>query len=200
MICAIERRRKLRLCRSRRAYDANEMDGTLRSGCGSMRDSSLLWLGSEAIPPEIRPQGFLQVFSDLFAVKAAVFDENFVGPRSRHDHPRNINSRNIALQRDRIANRAALLLRQFNPHAAQKIVVRMVANQGEHEVILQADRAARRIDKNVVDADFLHRTVEVSLDLPILDAVFNVGLDPVFNMMVELPVAVDQCDTGSVPP
>ena len=61
-----------------------------------------------------------------------------------------------------------LLLRQFNAHAAQKIVVRMVADQRQHEVVLQAHRPARRIHHHMVDADFLHRTAEVGLDLPAL--------------------------------
>src|SRR4029077_17982107 len=45
-----------------------------------------------------------QVSGDLLAVEAAVFDEDFAGPRSRHDYPRHVDPRHIALQRLRVAH------------------------------------------------------------------------------------------------
>src|SRR5580700_11531041 len=83
-----------------------------------------------AIPkPRLRLQLTLQVVCDLLAVEAAIFDEDFVGARACHNHARHVNSANIAFERHRIAHRTALLLRQFNPHTAQKIVVRVVTDQ-----------------------------------------------------------------------
>src|ERR1700685_2536982 len=89
-----------------------------------------------------RPQLAPQVIGNLLAMKAAVLDEDFVGTRPRDDHPSNVDSGDVAFERHWIADRTALLLRKFNAHAAQKIVVRVVANQSQHKVVLQAHRPA----------------------------------------------------------
>ena len=57
----------------------------------------------QGLLPEAGLQMLLQVFGDLFAVEAAIFDKNFVRPLYRYNHSRNIDSRDVALERDRIA-------------------------------------------------------------------------------------------------
>jgi len=133
-------------------------------------------------------------------MEAAVFDEYLVRARSRHDDPGNIDSRDVALQRDRIAYRTILFGRKLNPHAAEKIVIRMVADKSEDKIVLQANRTARRVDHYMVHANFLHRAVEVRFDVIALYAVFQVGLDPVLNVVVQLRAAIGQSDACAMPP
>ena len=94
-----------------------------------------------------------------------------------------------------------MLLRQLDSHAAQEIVIGMVANQGQHEIILQADRSARRDDHDVVNADLLHRAVEVGFDISLFLMRFSrVRLDPVLDVVVQLRLAIDQRDARAVTP
>ena len=60
-----------------------------------------------------RPQFGFQVGGDLGSVKAAVFDEDLAGSRSRHDHSGNVDSRNITLKSLRIAHRTHLRFLQL---------------------------------------------------------------------------------------
>jgi len=100
----------------------------------------------------LRLQLSLQIRGNLLAVKASIFDEDFIGAGAGDDHACDIDSTNIAFQRYWIADRAMLLLRQLDAHAAQKIVVRMIADQREHEVVLQTQRSARGDEDDVVEA------------------------------------------------
>src|SRR5581483_2101984 len=112
----------------------------------------------------------------------------------------NINSRNIALQRLRIAHRPALLGRQLNPQALQKVVVRGVACQCEYEVVLQTDGSARSPPYHVILLDTRHTAAEVRSNLAIFNAVLDIRLDPVFDVMMDLRPAVNQCDPRAVTP
>src|SRR5690348_12502436 len=76
----------------------------------------------------------------------------------------------------------------------------MVSNQREDKIVLQAHRPARGRDYCVVDSDFLDVTVEKSFDLSVLDAILEVGLDPVLYVMVELRTAVNQRNPSTMPP
>lgn len=60
---------------------------------------------------ELHMQFALQIFGDLFSVEAPVLDEDLIRARSGNDHSGNINAVHVAFKRDRIAHRAALLLR-----------------------------------------------------------------------------------------
>src|ERR1700678_2821586 len=144
------------------------MDGATCSGCGSMGMVRVtksegtkirLRLSSGDLPSSgsgFRPQLAFQVVGDLPAVEAAVLDEDFVGPRAGNNHACYINAGHIALQRYWVANWPALLTRQFNAHAAQKVVVGMVANQGQDKIIVQPNGPARSNHDCIVDSDFLH--------------------------------------------
>src|SRR5438270_11097400 len=104
-------------------------------------------------------------------MKAAVFDKDFIGPRSGYDHSSDVNALHIAFERHGIADRTALLLREFDAHAAQKIVVRMVPDQRQDKIILQPDGSSRRVENDVVNADLLHRTAEVGDDPTVRNAI-----------------------------
>ena len=67
----------------------------------------------------------------------------------------------------------------------------MVADERQHKIVLHSKRSAGRLDHHVVHADFLHGTVEISFDLVILDAILEIGLDPVFDVMMQLAAAID---------
>src|SRR6266481_9162452 len=87
----------------------------------------------------------LQMRRNLLPVEAPVLNEYLIRPRSRHNHSRHINSRHVTLQRDRIADRTALLLGKFNSRRPQKVIIRMIPSQREDKIILDADLAVRRL-------------------------------------------------------
>src|SRR5579864_4739292 len=76
-----------------------------------------------------------QIGGDELAVEASILDEDFIGARAGHDYTRHVDSRHIALQRLRVANRAALLRRKLNSHAGQEVVIGVVAGHGENKIV-----------------------------------------------------------------
>src|SRR5579872_357557 len=169
--------------------------------CGATSESNLERGGANTnLSRRSRLELQFQVGRNLLAVEASIFDENLVRARSCHDDSGYVNPAHIALERHRVAYRPALLFRKFNSHAAQKIVVGMVANQRQHKIILQSDRPPRSDDHNVIHADFLHRTAEVRLDLSGFDAVLEVWLDPVLHMMMNLRLAMHERHSRPMPP
>ncbi len=138
--------------------------------------------------------------SDLLSVEAAVLNEDFVCPRSRNNYPSHIDSGDIALQRHRIANRAALICRKLDSHRTQKVIIGVISRHGEDEIVLQPNFALRRLDQNLIGIDLGDRAVEVCRDFPIFDPIFNVGKNPVFNVIVHSQAAINQRYTRAVPP
>src|SRR5258708_2478064 len=127
------------------------------------RGSTVLTPTGEGLFPEVMrrwlrcgPQLELQVRGDLLAVEAAVLNENFVGAGAGNNYACHIYSGDIAFERHRIADRTALIFGKLDAHAAQEVIVRVVANQGHDEVVLQAHVAARCDDDNMVHSDFLY--------------------------------------------
>src|SRR5208282_4384484 len=108
---------------------------------------SKFWDASGCVQREIRiaaAEFLAEMSGDQFTVKAAILDENFVRPSSRDDHSRGVDSRNIRLQGFRIAAGAELLRREFDPDAAQEVVIRMVAGECKYKIVLQSNRPGRR--------------------------------------------------------
>src|SRR5271155_4407599 len=86
----------------------------------------------------------LDILGNLTAMKTAVLDENLVGAHAGNDHSGEAEPRYIALQRLRIARRAAVLPFQLYANRSQKIKVGVVPGQGKDKVILQSNHSLRR--------------------------------------------------------
>src|SRR5204862_2091972 len=90
-------------------------------------------------------QFLFQVCRDLLPMKSTILDKNLVGSGSSDDHPRHVNSGDVTLKRNRIANRTALLAGKLNAHRPQEFVVGMVSGERKYEVILDSDLAFRSL-------------------------------------------------------
>src|SRR5712691_11853955 len=127
------------------------------------RGSTVLTPTGEGLFPEVMrrwlrggPQLELQVRGDLLAVEATVFDEDLIRAGAGDNYACHIDSGDIAFERHRIADRTALIFGKFDAHAAQEVIVRVVANQGHDEVVLQAHVAAGSDNDNMIHSDFLY--------------------------------------------
>ncbi len=74
----------------------------------------------------------------------------------------------------------------------KKTEVEVIAGHRKNEVILDRQRAFRSFKLNRILLDDHHARVEMGLDLAVLDAVFDVRLDPVFNVAVHCGIAMNQ--------
>src|SRR5437879_57364 len=146
------------------------------------------------------PKLLAEMSGDEFAVKAPILNEDFARLRSGDDHSGNVDSRNIRFQVLRIANRTKLLRRKFDPNAAEEIEVGMVPSEREHKIVFQIKGTGRSSQRNVVTADFMHRTVEVRNDFSGLDAVLDVGTHPILDVVVDLRSAMNKSNASAVPP
>src|SRR3984893_18588166 len=141
-----------------------------------------------------------EMSGDQSAVKAPILNEDFTRLRSGDDHSGNVDCRSIRFQVLRIADGTKLVRGKFDAHAAEEIVVGMLPSQREHKIVFQTTRSGRSSHPNVVNADFLHRAVEVRDDFASLDAVLDVGTYPVLNVAVDLRSAMDESDASAGPP
>src|SRR5437868_4438003 len=126
----------------------------------------------------------LKMGGNELSVAAAVLNEDFVCSRSRNNHARYINSLHIALQCHQVAQGPALICRKLDSHRTEKVIIRVISRHGEDEIVLQTKFALRRLDQNMIGIDLGDRAVEVCRDFPIFDPIFNVGKNPVFNVIV----------------
>src|SRR6266566_8147724 len=115
---------------------------------------------------------------DLLTVEPAIFYEDLIRPGTGDDHPRHVDSRHITLQRDWIADRAALLRRKLNSHGPEKVVIGVVSSQGKHKIVLDRRLSVRGLKDDVVRRNFLHSGLEVGRDVTVLNAVLYVRQDP----------------------
>ena len=76
----------------------------------------------------------------------------------------------------------------------------MIAGEGEDEVVGEGDVAGGRGEGDSVFGDVSDRGGEIGADFAVLDAVVDVGQDPVFDVAMHLRAAVDEGDTGPVAP
>ena len=74
-----------------------------------------------------------------------------------------------------------------------------VAGHGEDEVVLDVDFAIRCLNDDIVLANFFDGAVEVGFDFTALNAIFDVGLDPIFDVRVNARAADDHGDARAGP-
>src|SRR5581483_1055903 len=120
--------------------------------------------------------------------------------RPRHDDPGNVDSGHIALQGLRIALRAIVFLVQAYAHAAQEVIVGVVAGKGKYKIILDPDLARKSAQQHAILPDLAYARLEVSLDFPILYTIFDVRFNPILYVWVHAAAAMHQCHPSPAPP
>ena len=82
----------------------------------------------------------------------------------------------------------------------QELGIRTIARHGEHEIVLETLFAVGSLDTYEGLTDLEHGGTKVRGDLAVLDAVFDVGLDPVFDVLMDRFAAMNKRNAGSGPP
>src|ERR1700733_6497532 len=126
----------------------------------------------------------LDILGDLTAMESAVLDENLVSAHAGNDHSGEVDTRYIALQRLRIARRAAVFPFHLYANRSQKIKVGMVPGQGKDKIILQSNQSLRRQQLDRVFRDAGHGAGKVGSDFAVLDAIVDVRQNPVFDVVM----------------
>jgi len=164
-----------------------------RAGISSAGD----WLAADGLCGECGAQ----MLGDELAVEASVFDEDLVGSLSGDDDSGEVDSWHVAFERGGVADGAARVgLVQGDTEALDETEVGVIAGEGEDEVIWQGEFALGSGEGDGVFGDADDAGVEVRVDFAVLDAVVDVGEDPVFDVAVHLGAAVDEGDFRSVTP
>ena len=100
----------------------------------------------------------------------------------------------------RIGHRAALAGFEFDAHRAHVTVIGMVPGERKHEVILQPEIPLWRRDDDVVLPYLAQRRSKIRAHLTCLDAVLDVGLDPVLHVLMHPPSPMDERHSRAPPP
>ncbi len=137
---------------------------------------------------------------DQFAVETAIFYEDFARPRSGDDDAGHVDPGNVGHEAFRIAHGTKLFGRKFNADAAQEVVVWMVAGEGKHKIILEANRAGGGTQNDTVVVNLGHTAIKVSCDLARFDAVLYIRAHPVFDVGMYLRPATDERDACAMTP
>src|ERR1035437_10349654 len=143
----------------------------------------------------------LEVFSDEFAVEAAVLDEDFVGALAGDDDSAEVDSGDVGLERCGVAHGTAVVrVVELHAEALDEVEVGVVAGEGEDEVVGDGQAARGRGDGYVVFGDVGDIAGEVGGDLAVPDAVVDVGQDPILHVGVHLLAAMDEGNARAVAP
>src|ERR1700684_1377825 len=119
------------------------------------------------------------ILCDLTAVETAILNENFVGPRTSDDYSSEVETGYVALQRLRIAGRTAVHAFHADAERGQKIKVGMVSRQRKDVVLLQGNGSSERLQLDRVLRNGRNRARKIGSDFAILDAIVDVGQNPV---------------------
>ena len=111
-----------------------------------------------------------------------------------------MDSRDIALQRCGIAKRLSILALKAHAQPFKKIKVWVVAGQGKNKIVLDRNQALGCLQDDRIRRDLDYLGGEMVLDLSIFNAVFDIRLDPVFDVSVYLRTAMYQCHPSAIAP
>ena len=160
-------------------------------------DGTTLATSNEQLAPEFS----LEVFGDELAVEAAVLDEDFVRPFAGDDDASEIDAGHVRFEGRWVADGAAVVgLVKLHAETLDEVEVGMVPREREYEVIRNGEAAARGGESDVVLGDVGDGGGEVRGDLPILDAVIDVGQDPVFDVAMHLRTTMDKSHLCTMSP
>ena len=161
--------------RNGRGPNQRSVKGSRRQPCRSIRRGEDLGL-----------EFLLNVAEDLLAVKAAVFDEDFVGIHARDDDAGEINSRHVAFQSFRIALGTMGYGVNFHANIAEEAKIGMVSGERENKIVIQVqDFPALPMDADGAGNNLLHLGLRQGANGAFLDAIFDVGPNPVFEVRTE---------------
>ena len=118
---------------------------------------------------------------DLPAVEAAVFDEDFAGVHSADDYAREINAGHVAFERFGIDGGFFVSGSRRIPSCCEKFEVGMIAGHGEHLRGGQGLLMRVGLHPHFAGLDARNIGVEQRRDLAGPDAIFDVGLHPIFR-------------------
>src|ERR1700736_6449041 len=100
-------------------------------------------------------------------------------------YARQVNPRNVALQRIGIQSRLARNRIEMHSQALNELKVGVVSGQGEY--LLRGEPLFTSViaDDYFLRSDLLHSRLKKRLNLPGLDPVFDVGLHPILDALPE---------------
>ena len=131
-------------------------------------------------------QFLLNVAENLLAVEAAVFDEDFVGIHARDDDAGEIDSRYVAFQGFGVAPGTMGGRVNFHANIAEEAKIGMVAGERENKVVIKAqDFPVAPMDADGAGNNLLHLGLRQGANGAFLDAIFDVGPNPVFDVRTE---------------
>src|ERR1700733_9359697 len=113
----------------------------------------------------------LDILGDLTAMESAVLDENLVSAHAGNDHSGEVETGDIALQRLRIARRAAVFPFHLYANGSLKIKVGMVPGQGKDKIIVQRNRSLGRQQLHTIFRDAGHGAGEIRSDFAVFNAI-----------------------------
>ena len=131
---------------------------------------------------------------DLAAVEAAVFDEDFAGVHSAYHDARDVNSGDIAFEAFGIRLRFFRYWVEADSLLLEKFEVGMIAGHREHLSSGQGLLVRIRLHPDFAGLDARNFGVEHRGDFAGADAIFDVGLHPVFQALAQRRIAMNQRD------
>src|SRR5689334_10932512 len=132
-------------------------------------------------------------------MKASVFDEDFAGMPPPDDHPCQVDSRHIALQRVRIQRWSSAFGVELHTQTLDERKIRVVAGQGEHMFCRKPLSLPMLLNHYFVLGELLNAGIKERLDLACLDAVFDVRANPILEGSTQFFSTMHQCDSRSIP-
>ena len=131
---------------------------------------------------------------DLPAVEAAVFDENFAGVHSADDYARDVNARHVAFEAFGIRLRFFRHRIEANSLLLEKFEIGMVAGHRKNLRRGQSLLVGVGLHPHFAGLDARNFGVEQRRDFAGADAIFDVGLHPVFQALAQSCIAMNQRD------
>lgn len=136
---------------------------------------------------------------DRLAVEAAGLDEDPAGLAARRDRAAHEQAAHVRLEGVGIVARLERRGIDLDPGADEQGRVGVIAGQQEHGARGQLFAAAGALDRHRVGADREQARLEQAADRAVLDAVLDVGTNPVLDRVGEGGAAVHEADAGAGP-
>ena len=132
-------------------------------------------------------------------MKSAVLDKDLVGMSTRDDDAGEEDTFSYAFQRFGVERGLLGGGVEEDSVVVEESEIGAVADHGEDEIVLDGDNARGRRKDDGIGTNFDYVGVEVRLYFSGGDAIFDVGLDPVFDVLVDGGATVNHGDAGTGP-
>ena len=127
-------------------------------------------------------------------MEAAVLDENFAGVKAADEDSGDVNSGDVAFEGFRIQLRLARFGIEANAGVFEERKIGMIAGHGEHVEGGKLFGATAVMNDNFAGLEAFHFGVEARANFAGLDAIFDVGADPIFERPAEFRAAMNESD------